>query len=720
MLSWVLFLAKPQSRKAAIFNFVTFADQTLLQMQFLNPFVLFGLLALVIPVLIHLFNFKKPKRVYFTNVRFLRELKLETRRRSQLKHLIILLMRLLAFAAIIIAFAMPVRKSGGESIPHGKPLIVVYIDNSFSMQAPGSQGLLFESAVRNATEVAGFYNPSDEFYLITNDFSPAYSRIVNRSDFNSLVTSVQYSPLSRSAEEIFERVEDISRRNPARQILFYMISDFQSSTIDITFSEPDIKWETFLLPLNAVSLDNLYIDSVWMDIPVVRPGQIVEFTVRVGNAGSSASEDIPVTLTMNGREAAVGTVSVAAGSKENVILAFRIPTEGNYHGVIIIDDHPVIFDDRFHISLKVSQQRSVLALHSDKPEPSLVKLFAEDSLFHFDSRPATQIDFALLRNYDIIFCSGLRELSGALADALASYARDGGTLVMIPHSAPDAADAYNTLLSSLGVATYGAFDTAEVRLGSVNFDNTLFKGVYSEKPSNLAMPMIFRHSRINMTGSAGESVIMKMLNENPLLLSASAGKGQVFLFASSLNPLSTNLVAHAEIFVPPVYNMALYSGMVAPLYYISGADRSVTINYQEGAGQSVFRIRNLEGTQEFIPGHRNDPSGILLFFEDQISRAGNYQVLLDEAEVAPLAFNYSHQESDLRADSEKEIRQWIDRLGNKSVQIIRSGGRSVTEKLQELNDGVKLWRWFVMAALLFLAAEVLLLRFWRRKSIKTT
>lgn len=689
-------------------------------MQFLNPFVLFGLFALVIPVLIHLFNFKKPKRVYFTNVKFLRELKLETRRRSQLKHLIILLMRLLAFAAIIIAFAMPVRKRVGESMPHGKPLIVVYVDNSYSMQAPGSQGLLFESAIRSATEVAGYYNPSDEFYLITNDFSPAYSRIVNRSDFTNLVTSVQYSPLSRSAEEIFDRVADISSRYPARQVVFYMISDFQSTTLDITSTDTDIKWETYLLPLNAVNSDNLYLDTVWMDIPVIRPGQIVEFSVRIGNTGEAVSEDIPVTLTMNGREAAVGTVSVESGSKETVKLATRIPSEGNYHGVITIDDHPVIFDDRFYISLKVSQQRNVLALHSDKAEPSLVKLFAEDSLFHFDSRPATQIDFALLRNYDIIFCSGLPELSSALVDALANYARDGGTLVMIPDVAPNSAEAYNTLLGSLGIATYGGFDTAELRLASVNFGHALFKGVYSEEPSNLAMPMVYGHSRIIMTGSAGESVIMKMLNDNPLLISTGAGRGQVFLFASSLDPLSTNLVAHAEVFVPPVYNMALYSGMVAPLYHISGVDRSVTINYPEGTGQSVFRIRNLDGAQEFIPGHRNDPSGTLLFFDDQITRAGNYQVLLDEAEIVPLAFNYSHQESDLTADSEGAIRQWIERLGDKNVQMIGSGGKSVTEKLQEMNDGVKLWRWFVMAALLFLTVEVLLLRFWRRKSLKTT
>lgn len=689
-------------------------------MQFLNPIALFGFVALAIPVLIHLFNFKRPKRVFFTNVRFLRELKLESKRRSQLKHLLVLLMRLLAFSALILAFAMPVIRKSGDAAVHGKPLIVVCIDNSFSMQSPGEGGMLLEKAVKSAVEIAGYYNPSDEFYLVTNDFSSNYSRIVNKSDFLELVTSVQFSPLSRSAADIFERVEDIGRRNPTRHILLYVISDFQSSTVDITASMPDADWEVFLLPQQQSGPNNLYLDSVWMDIPVIRPGQIVEFRVSVGNTGSSDAEDVPVALSLNGRETAVGTVNVPAAGKAVVNLSARIAEEGIYHGVVTIDDHPVVFDDRFYISTKVSKQRNVLSLYGDKPDPYLEKLFADDSLFSFNSRPATQIDFASLKNYDIIFCNGFKEMSSGLTGSLQSYAEEGGTLVMIPHEDPLAGASVNPLLDALGVATFGLFDTARVRVGSINFDHDLYKSVYSEKPSNLAMPVVYRYFQVTPRGTAGESVIIKMLNDLPLLMSGIAGKGKVYLFATSFSPTSTTLASHAEIFVPPVYNMALYAGSVRPLYYLAGTDRSVNIPYNDGIGQSVFRIRSLDGSQEFIPGNRNEPSGTLLFFEDQISRAGNYQVLLDDAEIAPLAFNYHYNESDLKVDDQKSIQQWIKQEALTNVQIIGSGGKSVTEKLREMNDGVKLWRYFAMAAILFLLIEVLLLRFWRRVPLKTT
>ena len=75
--------------------------------EFVNPGFLWGLFALIIPIIIHLFNFKRYKKVYFSNVRFLQELQSETKKQSQLKRWLLFLSRLLAFACIILAFAQP-------------------------------------------------------------------------------------------------------------------------------------------------------------------------------------------------------------------------------------------------------------------------------------------------------------------------------------------------------------------------------------------------------------------------------------------------------------------------------------------------------------------------------------------------------------------------------------------------------------------------------------
>jgi len=685
-------------------------------MQFLYPYVLIGLVALAIPVIIHLFDFRKPKRVYFTNVRFLKELQMVTKRRTQVKHLLVLLMRLLALASLIIAFAMPVwRNTDDEQVVSGRPLIAVYIDNSYSMQSHGENGLLFEEAIKRAREVADHYAPTDEFFLITNDFSGKYSRIVNRSDFLEMITTVPLSPISRSAVEVMERIADLERRYPGRSVTAYLISDFQRSTFDISASSTDPLYTTFLVPLHRTNLDNLYIDTVWMDVPVVRPGQIVDIQVRIGNTGRAVAEDVPVSLHLNGREAGIGTVTVPGESSGVLKLSTRITGEGIFHGKISLDDYPVTFDDDYYISLEVHEGRVIGGLSGERPERVLHGIFAGDSLFGYRNSPVTQIDFAAINSHDILFCQGVRDFSSGLTDALVSYVAEGGTLVLIPPDPPYDPSGANTLLSALNVALYRELDTTTNRVGHIDFENILYKGVFAEAPTNLAMPVVHAHYPMQPLGNAGEMVVVKLLNGLPLLLESSVGKGRVYQFATSFGSEMTSLAAHAELFVPLIYNMVLYSGIVSPLFYVAGVDKSVAVAWPENPGESLFRIRALGDDTEFIPGYRNEPFGALLFIEDQVVRAGNYQVMIDGREVAPLAFNYSHLESDLRFLTGKELIEWIGVEGLANVKVLVPSGKSMTDKLAEMQDGTRLWRWFILAALVFLLSESLILRFWRKR-----
>src|SRR5438128_4331517 len=104
-------------------------------MQFTYPEFLFALSALSIPIIIHLFNFRRFKKIAFTNVRFLKEIKQDTRSRSRLKHLLILLSRLLAVTFLVLAFAQPFIPANKNNIVGGTRNVGIYLDNSFSMDA---------------------------------------------------------------------------------------------------------------------------------------------------------------------------------------------------------------------------------------------------------------------------------------------------------------------------------------------------------------------------------------------------------------------------------------------------------------------------------------------------------------------------------------------------------------------------------------------------------
>src|SRR3954463_7435883 len=130
-------------------------------MQFVYPSFLFALAAVAIPILIHLFNFRKYKKIYFTNVRFLKEIKQDTRSRSQLKHLLILLARILAIIFLVFAFAQPYIPRNKNTLVSGTRDVSLFIDNSFSMDAVGQNGSLIEVAKKKAHDIALAYSPSD-------------------------------------------------------------------------------------------------------------------------------------------------------------------------------------------------------------------------------------------------------------------------------------------------------------------------------------------------------------------------------------------------------------------------------------------------------------------------------------------------------------------------------------------------------------------------------
>ena len=139
-------------------------------MQFLFPGFLAALGFLAVPIIVHLFNFVRYKKIYFSNVRFLKEVKEETQSRSRLKHLLILAARLLAIFFLVFAFAQPFIPAKNAIVKEGTKAVSIYIDNSFSMAALGKNGTLLDEAKKDALDILKAFGPTDKFQLLTNDF----------------------------------------------------------------------------------------------------------------------------------------------------------------------------------------------------------------------------------------------------------------------------------------------------------------------------------------------------------------------------------------------------------------------------------------------------------------------------------------------------------------------------------------------------------------------
>ena len=163
-------------------------------MQFKYPEILFALFLLLIPIFIHLFQLRRFQRVEFTNVAFLKKVTIQTRKSSQIKKWLILLVRLLALACVIIAFAQPFTAS--KTAVSANKETVIYIDNSYSMQAKGNKGNLLERALQDLFEKA---NSVEKLTWFSNN---SERRNSSSQDFKNEILALDYSDNQLTPTEV--------------------------------------------------------------------------------------------------------------------------------------------------------------------------------------------------------------------------------------------------------------------------------------------------------------------------------------------------------------------------------------------------------------------------------------------------------------------------------------------------------------------------------------
>ncbi len=687
-------------------------------MQFVNPFLLYGLFAISIPIIIHLFNFRRFKKVYFTNVKFLQELKQKTQRKSQLRHLLVLILRILAICCLVIAFAQPYIPLTEKRINFEKMNVIsIYIDNSFSMEAASSNGSLIDIARKKAYEILSVYKSSDLFNLITNDFEGKHQQILSKEEFIEYLDEVTISPAVRNLSDVYLRQRDILSSSNVKIKNVYLISDFQKSVSDIYNIDQDTTITTYFIPLAANEINNIYIDSCWFETPILQQEHHVELLARMKNISNIDYEKIPVKLIINRNQRAVASFDIKSKSETVVNIPFTIHQTGIQHGWLEIDDHPITYDDKFFFSYKVSAVIPMLSINGNK-DNEYIKSVYDDSAFVYKSTSVNNIDYSSFSKYNLILLNELNSISSGLAQEIKRFVKNSGNLVVIPSEKIDV-NSYQHFLNSLNSVYYTALDTFNTRISELNTQHPIFEGVFekqldkkSESYVNIDLPHVFSYYVINRTIRSKQESIIDLQNNNPFISVMPYDNGLVYLFAVPLKPEFSNFPRHA-IFVPVMYNIALLSEPKCKLFYTLGKDEIIELGATNVAGEDIFIIKKDNSDFEVIPEHKRISFQTKLYPHDQLKEADNYIVFREEEAVTGISYNYNRKESDLTCNNKDELKKLIEENGLKNVFIMDNSVKPLSTMLMELNHGIKLWKLFIILALLFLAGEVILLRYWK-------
>lgn len=678
-------------------------------MKFANPVFFWALLGLAVPIIIHLFHFRKFKTVYFTNVRFLRALQQETQSRSRLKHLLILLARCLALSALVFAFAQPFIPTERKQ-KTGKRAISLYIDNSFSMNSRGESSSLFELAKKHAIEIVESYKETDRFQVLSNDFEGKHQRLLSREQCIEALRELELSASSRKLSEVIQRQRDLFRDEQIANANSYLISDFQQSAVDVKALTPDTSLNITCVLLSANGNANTSLDSLWFETPYRQKDKPDRLSFSFSNHAENKVENVPVSLAINGSQRGISTVSAGGDSSLTSAVQFTNAGSGFMQGVLTIKDYPVTFDDQLFFSYAIPEKISVLLINSGQSTADyLKKLFSTSEAFSFEESPTTQVDYASFSRRNLIILNELPEVSSGLIQELKKFTDMGGNVVVFPPLNPDAAS-YTAFANEFSCSAYSALSKVSQRVASLNFNHSIYDDVFERKPEKLDLPMVKQYFPMVASAKSSSEEIMKLQNGDYFAVAFDVGSGKIYQFCTPLREDAGNFQQHA-IFIPTLYKIALYAAPSARLNYRVGSSDRIVVNGLRSASEQPVKLSAADGSFEIIPEQQQVEGKISIVAGTQIQKAGNYKLMQGDSVLSWISFNYPRSESSLRFEKTESLKSKLEEAGWNTAAVIDGNVKEIKPEIIQASEGKSLWKIFVILALIFLLAEILLIRF---------
>ncbi len=680
-------------------------------MSFVYPTFLYALFSILIPIIIHLFNFRKYKKVYFTNVKFLKELKQESQSKSRLKELLILLARILAITCLVLAFAQPVLTDKNTAVKTGQKAVGIYIDNSFSMEGVNKNGSLLNNAQKRAIEVVNAFGSGDRFQLLTNDFEGRHQRFLSKEEMIEAINDVKISAAVKPLSLVIKRQNDFLRSSAAPDLRQFIISDVQRSTFDLRNLDNDTLISTTLIPLFANNNNNVFIDSCWFDSPVQQKGVIQKLNIRIRNKSTKAVESGSVKLFVNQKQTAIASFNAEPDSKTETKISFECKESGLNFCSLKLDDYPVTFDDELYFTFNSKLDIKAVLINGKQSQtaPFFRTLMQNDSIFSFTELNEQGIDFAAFKNANLIVLNELDNFPSGLISELNKFVTNGGHLVIIPALKPDL-NAYNSFFAGFQAPSLSEADTVKLKLEKTDFKQGFYEGVFDKIDERIDLPQVQNHFPFNTGTRSGLVPVLKLQNGETWLGELQFKTSKLYIFSGSLNTSATNFCKHA-LFVPTIYKMAINSLRPSPIYYYTQSSVPIQLTNTFGKSEDPIHIRKSDGKFDVIPENRVIENRISLYMQNQITTPGFYNVTYKDSSLLALAFNYNRLESDLSFYTPDEIEKLLKEKNLTSFKTLIAGEKQLTSGIQEINGSTKLWKLFIILTLLFAAVEIALIKF---------
>ncbi len=641
-------------------------------MQFKHPEILYALFLLLIPILVHLFQLRRFQKVPFTNVKFLKEVTIQTRKSSQLKKWLTLLTRMLALATIIFAFAQPY--FANRDITTTEKETVIYLDNSFSMEAKGPQGPLLQRAIQDLVA----HSPSTTtFSLFTNEKT---FRDATVTGLGNQLLQLPYSSSQLPIDNVMLKAQRLFSNEPNTIKELILISDFQEQDEDV-----DVKVDSLIAPrfvqLQPVNTNNVSIDSVYIS---KNDPLNLELTVQLSKQGEVSS--LPVSLF--DKETLIAKTSASFQNKDDVDVTFSIPANADIHGKITIDDNGLQFDNTLYFSTNRPDKIAVLLIN-ESDDDFLKRIYTSDE-FDTTTTPIKQLDYNVIESQNLIILNELVSIPNSLIVALDAFVSNGGKLLVIPSDEADI-NTYNQLLSNQGVGRFSAIQKTVKKMTTIRYAHPLMNAILENNETNFQYPEVQSYFPL-----ATQNAVSALLLEdgNPFLVTTD----NTFVFTTALNTENANFQS-SQLIAPTFYEIGKNSLQLPQLYFNLGRENQfdVKVSLQQ---DEILSVENKE--ESIIPLQQNFQNKVTVTTQELPNTAGIFSLKNKDNTLQTISYNNDRSESDLT----------YRRLETLNFEVSDSV-ETLLEEIKSESEVNALWKWFAIFALLFLVIEMLILKYFK-------
>ena len=671
---------------------------------FLYPAFLFGLAAASLPILIHLLNRRRLKRIRFPAVRFILLSQKRISRSYRLRHWLLLALRTLAVICLALLLANPIFQSGAGLFAGGGPVaLVVVLDNSLSMNWAGD-GNGFKQAKEAARLLISGMNDGDRAALIPTDiggkeaFRLKGQKEVLLKELDAIEIADGTANLSAALSKAYELLQEPAGEKEIRFITDMGLTGWdQFSLASMKRVDPSIALKLIHIgrkqqPLNgSIKEVRLASQSIGVNLPV-------QIEATVANFGNSEIKDLLVQLSIDGQNKEQKLATVPPKGEISVRFQTRIGQPGAHTGQVTLKKENFAGNAVANFALEAQDKLRVLVVDGD-PQTSLVQ---SESFFLIRAlNPAGERDTSLflptvivtdglnaanLESYQMVALCNVAALPDSFVGKLQNYLRQGGGLLIFAGDKIQP-DHYNQKLAQvLPVALRDKKTGAEAsgeKIDKIDLAHPALQ-IFTDPilQESLRSARVWSYARV-----AGKALI-SLANGDPLLLEQKVGAGKVMLLTSSADR-DWNDLPVKTVYLPLIQSLT---------QYLAGGKRgSLDGGIVVGANKELSLPPSLVGKNLRVtkPDKRNFDVAIVAEKDrasatasaiiDENDRAGIYRLALpagadkDSGVPQHYAVNVPFLESRLDEISARELQAKLAPIRAQviPVETLKEGGKRV-------------------------------------------